>query len=100
MKTVTVQQIKDYVLAQPDDKPVDNYQGRSCEKFGCVMVQYGKEILNLKDFGCGHYNWEYLKNSEHTLCYDNNPKSISIDPVGFTSMVLLPKIDSKRPDFI
>lgn len=74
MQIVTAQEIKDYVLAQSDDKPVDNNQNSSFGESGCgcIMVQYGRERLGLENFGCGFSSWENgttklyrIENNEH-----------------------------------
>ena len=57
VKIVTAQEIRDYVLAQPDDRPIDNYNPNSEDGCGCVMVNYGRDILKLKKFGCGFQSW-------------------------------------------
>jgi hypothetical protein len=54
---VTVQEIKDYVLSQPDDRPLDNLGSFSTDGCGCVMVQYGRDVLGLTDFHCSFNKW-------------------------------------------
>ena len=55
---VTVKQLHDYVLAQPDDKPVRNGENDANDECGCVMVQYANDVLKLpKNYACGFNNW-------------------------------------------
>lgn len=53
IKTITEQEIIDFIKSQPDDRKlnlVDNYSGDPC---GCVMVQYGKDVLKIQEnFAC------------------------------------------------
>lgn len=58
MRTVTKQELIDFVDAQPDDRPVDFNQFYSIEDCGCLMVHFGKEVLKLKGrFSCDNTRW-------------------------------------------
>jgi hypothetical protein len=70
VQIVTAQQIKDYVLGQPDDKPVNNENNYSNSNCGCVMIQYGKEKLGLNDFSCGFSVWEILDDDEYNPIFE------------------------------
>jgi hypothetical protein len=73
MKTITKQELIDYINSQPDDKRVDMRQCSVLGNCGCVMVQYSKEILNITDpFWCG-YHVIYVNNfPEYALGADDN----------------------------
>lgn len=58
MKIVTHKEIINWVNAQPADRPVIMMENYSKCPIGCVMVQYGEEILQEKSFGCGFFCWE------------------------------------------
>jgi len=72
MLKVTKQEILKFIEAQPDDREVymaDNFSHRRC---GCIMIHYGKEVLNIKNrFGCGFSSWELLDNDDDNdrVCY-------------------------------
>lgn len=42
--TYTFKELKDFVLSQPDEQPIDMADniGNSGEKCGCILVQYGR----------------------------------------------------------
>lgn len=61
MITVTKQELVDWINAQPTDRPVNMSENYSRYETGCVMVQYGKEVLQEDDFGCGFFCWEKNK---------------------------------------
>ena len=57
--TVTVEQIRAFIKAQPDDRPLKFDECISDRGCGCVMVHYGKEVLQLEcDFSCTFDLWE------------------------------------------
>jgi hypothetical protein len=56
IKNITEQEIIDFIKSQPDDRAVDFADNLSHDKCGCVMVHYGRDILNLKDFACSFTN--------------------------------------------
>lgn len=58
MKIVTHQEIINWVNTQPANRPVTMMENYSRCPIGCVMVQYGKEVLEEKSFGCGFFCWE------------------------------------------
>lgn len=37
---ILVQSIKDFINAQPDDRPVNMWEGRTSDPTGCVLVHY------------------------------------------------------------
>jgi hypothetical protein len=46
--------LKDFINSQPDDRLLNMDQPHSNESCGCILVHYGKEVLQLdKSFGCG-----------------------------------------------
>lgn len=54
MKTITDQEIVDFIKAQPDDRPVRMGQCESSNSCGCIMVHYGREVLHIEEpFICG-----------------------------------------------
>jgi len=56
--TVKVEDFKQWVMSQPDDKKVDMLESDSTYPCGCTMVQYGKEVLKIdEDFKVGSYSW-------------------------------------------
>lgn len=67
MRIVTKQELIDFVDAQPDDRPIDFQQFYSTEDCGCLMIHFGKEVLNLKGrFYCDNSRW---KGANDTLAY-------------------------------
>lgn len=54
MKTVTKQELRDFIFAQDDDREVKmNESDTNCE-CGCIMVHFGKEQLRIEEsFRCG-----------------------------------------------
>jgi len=63
-KVVTKQEIVDYVFSQPREREVKMKENFSKEGCGCVMVQYGKERLGMKNFECGFASWNSKYNEE------------------------------------
>lgn len=58
MKTVIFKDFVEWVMKQPEDRPVDMSEIHNHSECGCLMVQYGKEVLNLEcPFRCGYDNW-------------------------------------------
>ena len=58
MITVTKQELIDFVDAQPDDRHIDFQQFYSTEDCGCLMIHFGKEVLNIKGrFYCDNSRW-------------------------------------------
>jgi hypothetical protein len=53
MKTITIEEMRAYILAQPDDKPVRMREFTSEHNCGCLMVHYGRDVLGFRDFSCG-----------------------------------------------
>ena len=59
MRIVTKQELIDFVDAQPDDRPVNFKQFYSTKDCGCLMIHFGKEVLNLTNqFWCDNFSWE------------------------------------------
>lgn len=79
VKIVTAQEIRDYVLSQPDDKPLDNTNNYSNSYCGCIMIQYGKEKLGLIDFSCGFSVWEILEDDEYNPLFELEDELIISD---------------------
>lgn len=40
---VTEKQMRDFILAQPDDRPINMQENKSNAPCGCIMIQYGRE---------------------------------------------------------
>ena len=59
LSLATKEKFIDFVLAQPDDRPISMADIASNEDCGCVMVHFGKEVLGLKDFACHFDYWYY-----------------------------------------
>lgn len=78
MTTVTKKQIIDFINSQPADRPVDMFNPNSNDRCGCVMVHYGREILNIEEnFTCGYYQWKY-KSSGASLAILENYCAINV----------------------
>jgi hypothetical protein len=66
VKDITEQEIIDFIKSQPDDRKVDFVDNLSHDKCGCVMVHYGRDVLNLKDFACSYLTIKsYPNEKEH-----------------------------------
>lgn len=74
MKNITKEELIKYIKSQPPEKPVNMSQTSDSEDCGCIMVQYAKEKLKLKNFGCGFqsiaYNSKTGKEMERNLEFD------------------------------
>jgi len=72
MKKVTTQNLVDFIFAQPRDRKVKMEEASSHDPCGCLMVQYGKEELKIKEsFTCGLDNWTTTHgSSEFQMDYD------------------------------
>jgi len=62
MKEVTLQDIADFILKQPDERVVCMLDAKWNSEFhkghGCIMVHYGLEELGIKEpFECGNNEW-------------------------------------------
>lgn len=56
MITVTLEQLREYAMAQPDERPINFYDNHNIHPCGCLMVHYGREYL--PEFGvCGFWGW-------------------------------------------
>ena len=56
MQYITMKEMREYILSQPDEKPVNmkvNHSPVGSEQCGCLMVQYAHEVLKLDDVNCG-----------------------------------------------
>jgi len=71
-REVTLQDIVDFILKQPDERVVcmGDAMWRTDALFnklkghGCLMVHFGTEVLGLReDFNCGNREWYRLKNA-------------------------------------
>lgn len=60
MKKITLQELRDFVVGQPDDAPVELYDGTGNNGPGCVLVQYARS-KGIDFVGCGFNNIK-LKN--------------------------------------
>lgn len=54
---VTKQDIVDFIRKQPDDRKVSMNQTKYDDKCGCVMVQYGKEVIKKPFTHVGWASW-------------------------------------------
>lgn len=70
MQVVTKEQMKSFIDAQPDDKPVDMGNNWVNDRCGCVMVQYGLEN-GIESNGCGYNSWN-CPNKQHAELKDCN----------------------------
>lgn len=51
---ISIEDIKDFIFKQSDDRPLNMTENKSYNDCGCIMVHYGKDILNIKEpFSCG-----------------------------------------------
>lgn len=62
MKTITANEMLDYIFSQPPEKPVDWLENEPGAKCGCLMFQFAKD-MGLGELHCGFRTW-YLPNSE------------------------------------
>lgn len=55
MKLISRKEFVDWIMEQPDDRPVDMGSSFSSDtSCGCLMVQYGREVLRMNNyFSCG-----------------------------------------------
>lgn len=54
MIAVNKEQFKEFIFAQDDNARIDMIESNSNYGCGCIMVQFGKQKLNLTDFICGY----------------------------------------------
>jgi len=69
-KTISQKEIINFVFGQPRERRVEMGEFRSNSQCGCVMVQYGKEILGLKEYfscGSGSIGGEYSIDGPHGI---------------------------------
>lgn len=64
MKIVKEEDLLEFVMRQPDNRRVNMDNNVSDDACGCVMVDYGREVLKLEKFGCGFSAWEVLGRTE------------------------------------
>jgi len=58
VNTIKRQDIINFIKSQPSDRKVDMNEYKSKTTCGCVMVHYGKEVLDIKDeFICSSASW-------------------------------------------
>lgn len=77
MIKIKIQDLVDFIFAQPDDRRVDMMKNYSDEACGCIMVHFGKEKLGLIDFSCGVRSWQ----SKYGI--GATPPFAGIEDVGF-----------------
>lgn len=53
---VTQEEFIAFILAQPEDRPVNVADFHSTDPCGCPMVHYGKEVLGLTEFNASSYD--------------------------------------------
>lgn len=87
-----------FIQAQPDERPVDIYEGMASDPVGCVLIHYGKDNnIPITYAGFGFY---YTNEKEHNVegsgvldlidsdkCWKTNP---DIKTYGELKKVLLP----------
>jgi len=58
MRTVTETELAEWVLKQDPCRPVNMQQNISSQKCGCLMVQFGRDVLGFgEQFHCGVFTW-------------------------------------------
>lgn len=57
MKKITKQEVIDFIKSQPNDREVNMQGSNSDHECGCVMVHYGKDVLNMGNVSCGYYDF-------------------------------------------
>lgn len=80
-QTVSNKDFFNWIFAQNDDKPVVMIENDFDTECGCLMVQYGKEVLKIKFSGCGYREWcdddlEYIDSTVarfRDFCIDKIP---------------------------
>lgn len=91
MKKIDTKEVVKWVMEQPDDRTVDmgeSHWSPEDKNFncGCVMVQYGREVLGFEEsFGCGISSWFTVGRKFSSLAgMDNNIFKVFpvYDPVG------------------
>lgn len=56
MKTVTIQEMVDYIMAQPPDRKVNWGENLSIHECGCLMIQFARDN-NIPAIECGISRW-------------------------------------------
>lgn len=76
MKIVETKDILEFVMAQPDDRPVDMGNNVANAKCGCVMIDYGREVLGFEEFACGYSAWEKVDSDNRHIAKIKGEQSI------------------------
>jgi hypothetical protein len=78
MRTFTLEEIAEYIKAQPDDKLVNMGEPFNHNDCGCVMVQMGRDLKLDFDF-CSSYFWfKYGEPNKPDSVIATTPNSYSI----------------------
>lgn len=87
MKKIDTKEVVKWVMEQPDDRTVDmgeSHWSPEDKNFncGCVMVQYGREVLGFEEsFGCGISSWFTVGRKFSSLAgMDNNIFKVARKP--------------------
>lgn len=74
---ITLQQLLDFIAAQPADKPIHMLQNYFTDSCGCLMVQYGRSI-GISEGRCGLSSF-YDKSLDTIETLDDAGRSLICD---------------------
>lgn len=57
MEIITKKDLIEFIMAQPDERPIKMNESTDLHECGCVMVHYGVDVLKRKGFSCGSVNF-------------------------------------------
>lgn len=58
IRKVTKQEIVEFIMAQPAERPLNMFESLSSDICGCPMVHFGREVLHIKEkFSCLLKTW-------------------------------------------